>query len=161
MSKDRHADFVAWLIGPARQVVFDEAHLGIMDTSGVAGLMRKYRLHGLMAGLLLLTTLFVWKNSFSFVPPYPEARQTESVAGKEAAAGFVNLLRRNIAPRDLLRVCFEEWTKSQVSGGRHSIGRVDAAQAVLEAEAARAKVEQDPVRAYREICRALKNRQGV
>ena len=47
LRKDRHADLLAWLVGPARQVVFDEAHFGIVDTSGVASLIRKYRLHGL------------------------------------------------------------------------------------------------------------------
>jgi len=78
------------------------------------------------------------------------------VAGRDAGAGFINLLRRNIAPREVLKVCFEQWTGSQVHGGRHSIRRVDQAQAVMEAEAARAKVEQDPVRAYREICAVLK-----
>ena len=34
------------------------------------------------------------------------------MAGKDAAAGFVNLLRRNIPPRDVLTTCFAEWKKS-------------------------------------------------
>src|SRR5208282_4345007 len=30
LRKDRHPDLLAWLVGPARRVVFDEAHLGIV-----------------------------------------------------------------------------------------------------------------------------------
>lgn len=158
LSKERHADLLAWLVGPGRLVVFDEAHFGIVANSGVATLMRQYRLHGLAAGLLLLAGLFVWKNSTSFVPPYPDERTNGPVAGKEAAAGFVNLLRRNISSRDVLRVCFDEWTRTLQRRSGHSIARVDQAQAVLEAENAKARVERDPVRAYQEICRVLKAR---
>ncbi|HWW02258.1 MAG TPA: DUF4350 domain-containing protein [Candidatus Acidoferrum sp.] len=156
LSKERHADLLAWLVGPGRQVVFDEAHFGIVETSGITMLMRQYRLHGLVAGLLLLAGLFIWKNSTSFAPPYPDELVKGPVAGKEAAAGFVNLLRRNIPARDVLRVCFEEWTGTLQRRSGYSIARVDQAQAVLEAENAKARVERDPVRAYQEICRVLK-----
>ncbi len=33
-------------------------------------------------------------------------KRQDFVAGKDSAAGFVNLLRRSIAPRDLLRSLF-------------------------------------------------------
>lgn len=189
LRQDRHAQLLAWFVGPGKEVVFDEAHFGILETPGVATLMRKYRLHGLAAGLLLLAGLFIWKNGASFVPPPPPdeeppyltsaagrtgtstlRRATEDgsalapppgqgpayVTGRDAAAGFVNLLRRNIPPRDVLKLCFSEWTRSLWHGGGHSLARIDQAQSVLEAEFARPERERDPVRAYREICRALK-----
>jgi hypothetical protein len=155
-SKDRHADLLAWLVGSGDHVIFDEAHLGIVENPGVAALMRRYRLHGLVMGVLLLAGLFIWKNCVSFVPPYQEEMNEGTISGKDAGTGFTNLLRRNLGSRDLLRVCFEEWTKSLMHTGTHSISRVDQAQAVLEAENARARSEQDPVRAYQEICRVLK-----
>jgi hypothetical protein len=156
MVQDRHPELLAWLIGQARVIEFDEAHLGLVETSGVASLMRKYRLHGLVAGILLLTGLFIWKHSVSFSPRSVDGQAPTTIAGKDAAAGFINLLRRNIASREVLRICFDEWTKSFARRGAHSIARVDQAQAVFEAEAARAKPDQDPVRAYREIRQALK-----
>jgi hypothetical protein len=156
MAMDRHPELLAWLLGPANLVEFDEAHMGVVESSGVAALMRKYRLHGLLAGLCLLTALFIWKHSLSFNPRTEQEKAGGEIAGKDAAAGFVNLLRRNIAPRDLLRVCFEEWTKSFGRRGAHSIARVDLAHAVFEAERARAKPDQDPVRAYREIRQTLR-----
>ena len=76
--------------------------------------------------------------------------------GRQVVDGFVNLLRRNIAPRDLLAVCFEEWTKSLGRGSGYALKRVDQAQGVIEAENRRAQTERNPVGAYRDICRALK-----
>jgi hypothetical protein len=156
LSKNRHADLLAWLVGPAKQVVFDESHFGIVEEPGVSTLIRKYRLYGLAAGLLLLAALFIWKNSLSFVPPYPEEKREDFVAGKEAAAGFVNLLRRNVPARDLLNVCFTEWTKSLSHGTAHLIARVDQAQTLLEKENARPQRDRNPVRTYQEISRILK-----
>lgn len=156
LRKDRHAELLAWLVGPARKVVFDEAHFGIVDSSGVASLIRKYRLYWVAAGVLLLAGLFIWQNSVSFVPPAPEERDPGYVAGKEAAAGFVNLLRRNLSLRDTLSTCFAEWKKSFPQGARSSAAKIGQAQAALDAEAALPHRQRDPVRTYQEICRILK-----
>ncbi|SPE60178.1 conserved exported hypothetical protein [Verrucomicrobia bacterium] len=155
MRQDRHADLLAWLIGPEREIVFDEAHLGVVEAPGVAGLLRQYRLEGVAAGLLLLAALFIWKNSSSLALPAPDLAPVPYVAGKDTSAGFVNLLRRNIMPRDLLGICFAEWTKSLARGSAHLIARVDAAQTLLEAENARPNPQRDPVRTYRQICTVL------
>ncbi|HLH54382.1 MAG TPA: hypothetical protein VKY92_12280, partial [Verrucomicrobiae bacterium] len=156
IGQERHADLLAWIVGPVRTVFFDEAHLGLTETSGVVSLMRKYRLHGLLAGIAVLVGLFIWKYSASFTPRVDEAQEANEIAGKEASAGFVNLLRRNIAPGNILKVCFDEWTNTFARRGSVSITRVDQAQAVFAAEASLPRSAQDPVRAYREIRRVLK-----
>ncbi|HWQ90688.1 MAG TPA: hypothetical protein VN673_03370, partial [Clostridia bacterium] len=162
LRKDSQPDLLLWLIGPGTGIVFDEAHHGLTDSPGVAGLMRRYRLHGVVAALLLLTGLFIWKNAFSFVPPAPVKLAPGFVAGKEASGGFINLLRRNIVPGEVLRTCFAEWTQSMLLQRRgHLIARVDRAQSLLEAEDARALRDRNPVRAYIEICHALKGGAGA
>ena len=160
MLKDRHADFLAWLLGPVRDVVFDESHFGIVEDPGVATLIRKYRLHSLALGLVLLAGLFIWKNSVSFVPLDSGSTELPYVEGRDAAAGFVNLLRRNIPQREVLKVCFTEWTRALSQAGIHSISRVDAAQTIFEAESARPLLERSSVRAYRDICAVLKGRKA-
>ena len=117
MVKDRHPELLSWFIGPSHAVVFDEAHFGIFQTEGVATLLRKYRLYPVVGALLLLAILFIWKNAFSFVPPWQMTQTQQFVAGRESSAGFINLLRRNIPSRDLLQVCFAEWKKSVVKPG--------------------------------------------
>jgi hypothetical protein len=154
--KDRHPDLLAWWVGPNKQIIFDEAHFGILETSGVAKLIRKYHLQGLIAGLILLAALFIWKNSCSFVPPYEEEERPDFVVGKDSAAGFVNLLRRNVPGRKLLEVCFEEWKKSFAQTGPRAAEKQARAQAVLTAENAGAQREHEQVQTYREICNILK-----
>jgi hypothetical protein len=152
---DPQPEFLAWLVGAPRQVVFDEAHFGIVETTGVAKLMRKYRLFGVGLAFLVLAALFVWKNSLSLVPPPMDPVAEGYVLGKEAGAGFTNLLRRNIPASDLIRVCFDQWTRSLAHGSPHLINRVDKAQELAEAENALPARARNPVATYREICRVL------
>jgi len=158
MFSDRHADLLAWLVGNNRHVVFDEAHFGIMDQPGIAGLMRKYRLHGFALGLLLLAALFIWKNSASLVPPHPDQRREDFVTGKDAAAGFVNLLRRNIPVRNVFGVSFEEWKKSAASSGKISRARLQQAEAIFAAEESLPANERNPIATYRTISETLRKR---
>jgi hypothetical protein len=152
---DPQPEFLAWLVGSPRRVVFDEAHFGIVETTGVAKLMRKYRLMGVGLAFLVLAGLFVWKNSLSLVPPPVDPVTEGYVVGKEAGAGFTNLLRRNIPAPELIRVCFEQWTRSLAHGSPHLINRVDKAQELVEAENALPARSRNPVATYREICRVL------
>ncbi len=158
MARDRHPDLLAWLVGPNPNVVFDEGHLGVLETPGVAALMRQYRLHGLLAGLILLAGLFIWKNSLSLAPPHRDREQRIYVAGKDAASGFINLLRRSIAPRDLLGTCFAQWKKSAGFHARPASARVQQAEAIWAAEASRPPKDRQPVETYKQICSVLGTR---
>jgi hypothetical protein len=158
MAKDRHSELLGWLIGGNKNVVFDEAHLGVVETSGVAALMRKYRLEGLAGGLILLAALFIWKNSMSLVPPLSEGRRETFVAGKDSATGFVNLLRRSIARRNILATCFAEWKKSVASGGKNATSRFQQAEALFIAEEASANTSLNQIETYRKISETLGTR---
>jgi len=154
--KERQPELLAWLIGFSRRALFDETHLGVEESPGIAALGRKYRLHGLLAGSLLLAGLFLWKSSAIFVPPYEqEARREEPdlVAGKESAAGFVNLLRRNISSAELLSACITEWKRSCA----HHVPRakLERIQALLDAENSLPPKERKPIETYRSISRIL------
>ena len=52
-----------------RQVIFDESHLGLEDTGTVAGLAAAHHLQWLLLGFVILAAIYVWRSSFSFVPP--------------------------------------------------------------------------------------------
>jgi hypothetical protein len=154
--KDRHPDLLAWCVGSERHVIFDEAHLGVVESPGVAGLIRKYRLQGFIAALLGLAGLFVWKNSTSFLPPMPDTKRGDFVAGKDSAAGFVNLLRRNISRSKLLEVCFSEWKKSQPHADPISHARAGRIQALIAEENSRSTMKRDPLTLYRHLCAIVK-----
>jgi hypothetical protein len=158
MAKDRHADLVAWFIGRNKNVVFDEAHFGIVETSGVAALMRKYRLEGLAGGLILLAVLFIWKNSTSLVPPLTDGKHEAFVIGKDSASGFVNLLRRSITRRNILATCFAEWKKSVAPRGKNLTSRYQQAEAIFIAETSSANTSSNPIETYKKISETLGTR---
>jgi Domain of unknown function (DUF4350) len=164
LRRERDPELLAWFVGPAREVVFDESHLGVRDDPGVASLARKYRLGGVVAALLILAGLFIWKNSASFMPPYEEqiARERgELVEGKDSTAGFINLLRRNIAPADLMKVCLEQWNTHFAHTRKPSEVKLEAMQKIIDAENALEPRQRNPVRMYRELGLILKSGAGV
>jgi hypothetical protein len=154
---ERHADLLAWLIGPQATVVFDETHLGVMENPGIATLIRKYRLTWFVGSLIVLALLFVWKNIVSFVPPVADAASiAEERAGKDSVGGLINLLRQNIPARKLPSMCIEEWAKSVSHRKKDVSSKLEAVRREVAADAAAAPRErQEPVAMYRMICRVL------
>ena len=45
--KERHADLLAWLVGLNARVLFDETHLGVSESPGVAASALELALEGL------------------------------------------------------------------------------------------------------------------
>ena len=152
MRKERHPQLLAHLFDGPPALVFDEEHLGVSDDPGIASLARKYRLHGVIAGVLLIALLFVWKNAVRFIPAYhDDNRDSDIVLGKESAAGFINLLRRTIKPADILPLCLAEWRKSAPPRPADR-ARVEELAAQ---EQARPTTQRNPVSAYQAIAQTL------
>lgn len=140
------------LHGGGTTVVFDETHLGTAEGSGIAILARKYRLHGLVAGLLVIAALYLWRCAVPFPPP---ARQTpvpgsEIRSGKDSTSGLINLLRRNIAPGELIQACLQQW--------KRSFARQTNPNRLAAAEAAAAANHSRPVEAHQSITAILTER---
>ncbi len=158
MLKHRETGLLAWTLGGGRDVIFDEAHLGVLADPGVASLMRKYHLHGLIFSLLLLAGLFVWKNSTSLVPPAETAGETAApVAGKDAMAGFVNLLRRGIPRAEILARIFDEWQKTRHRSTLNPERRREI-ESLIQQEQTRPPGERQPLAVYRTISTLLRRR---
>jgi len=97
------------VIGASEGTVFDEAHLGVVESGSVMGLLRAFHLQSLLLGLLLPAALLVWKYSTSF-PPAPRSGP-QRMEGRRSFSGLVALLRRNLSPADLAAVGWQEWLK--------------------------------------------------
>ena len=156
MRNERYPELIAWLVGPSATVIFDEVHLGTREKLGVMSLIRGYRLEGVLLVILIVASLFVWKNANSLTPKRDSVsgEYLQSGAGKDSAAALVNLLRRSIPPKALLSVCAEEWGRST----KVKSERQKRIQAVIDREQALPARERKPVEAYRTICGILKER---
>ena len=155
---DRNPALLAWLIGPNSQVVFDEYHFGIMKSKGVAALIRTYRLHWFFVGIAFLAILVVWKNSTHFVPPprlAPHMNTASHAIERDYTQGLISLLRRNIAIKDILKVCLAEWKKAVDRGDKIALEKIPKIESLLDPQESSSKNEIDPVAGYRKICSIL------
>jgi hypothetical protein len=153
---------LAWLVGPVRRVVFDETHLGVIENPGVMSLAIKYRLHGVIAVLLLLAALYIWKSALPLVPYRSDgdesARLRKGENARDAWTGLVDLLRRNIPRQRILRVCLEEWTRTSGRERREARGINEKLQAALYEEEDRPAGQRQPVETYRTMTRLVDRR---
>jgi hypothetical protein len=140
--KERQPSLLAHLFTGKSRVLFDETHLGVVNEEGVATLARKYRLHGVIAALLVLAGLFVWRQATPFVPPAETlaGNQQNHVAGRDAATGFINLLRRSIPRTELLTACLAQWERAFARSPQYKPDHVARARA--------AATGADPVAGY-------------
>ncbi|MCD6052645.1 MAG: hypothetical protein K0Q55_4063 [Verrucomicrobia bacterium] len=150
----RETAFLAWLIGDAQSIYFDESHLGVTQDPGVASLIRKYRLYGVAFALALLAGLFVWRNALSLVPPEEDSPATSAqVAGRDAGSGFLNLLFRSVKPKELLAVSYQEWRRTV----RSSSGSRGEKMQEMETLVAGSE-EAHPVELYRKMVKIWKRK---
>jgi hypothetical protein len=132
------AELIAMLVGPARRIWFDETHFGIKDSGSVTTLMRKYRLEGAVAVLLLVAGLFLWSSSSSLLPPRV-AQVSTAVGGRDSLDALASLLRRGIPAKDLTAACRVEYMKS--AARERGAERIEAELRLMES--------QGPLEAYR------------
>ena len=146
MGFERRPAYVAALIGPALRAVFDEASLGVVEQPGVMTLVRRYRLHGVLATLLVIGVLFAWLARRPLLPDRAEGQTVPSTGSRDQGEALVDLLRRSVPERQLLGVCVAEWRKT--SGGLPS---GDSVTALLDEICA----GEPPEATYRRIAHAL------
>jgi hypothetical protein len=148
-------EFLAWLIGDARRVIFDETHLGTQENPGIMTLARHYRLHGFFLGGVLLFALFVWQSSSSLVPAADgHEPAVRAVAGQGAVAGLISLLRRGVSRSRLLPTCFDQWVRNHPHPSPALRARIEQARAVLPSVAKRPSRGM-LVELYQRLCETL------
>ena len=119
LQEHREPVLLAWLVGDAQEVVFDEFHHGLSQKAGVVDLIKKYRLQGVVMSLCLFAALLVWRQ-VALVPVLTKetvtGRHPQPGHGPDSLSGWVMLARAHILPKDLLAVCHSAWQNSDASG---------------------------------------------
>jgi hypothetical protein len=121
-------------------------------------LARRYHLHGLFIGGLVLFGLFIWRNGVSLVPPRSSANANaaQTVQGQSATAGLVSLLRRGVPRPLLLQRCLEAWERSaSLNPGGATQSRLDEARILVQQEARKPRRQIRLAQAYQHICAVL------
>jgi hypothetical protein len=141
---ERAPALLAWLAGPQRRIIFDESHLNVREDPGVATLLRRYGLSGFVIGLLVLIALWLWRNAtFALAPRRAIVPNDELVSGRDSFTGFVHLIRRGIAPNQLVDLCV---------AGVEEIRRLRADEARTKNSPARATIPSPPTTTSARAC---------
>jgi hypothetical protein len=161
LRRERQSQLLTWFIGGRGQVIFEETHLGTRGDPGLVTMARRYRLHGLGLGLILLAGLAIWRSASRFVPPPADelsAESTHQVEGKDSSEGLIHLLRRNIAPVDLLAICVQEWKHSLGVGAKPSPAKIAEMEKLIVEHNALEPRRRQPLETYRRFCAILSKR---
>ncbi len=98
------------LFGPARRVTFVESALGVSEQGGIVSLMRRAGWGPAVLLLLVATALYLWRSLVPVLPERADAvTRTEPGGG---AAAMAQLLRKHVAPGELLATCQAEWKRA-------------------------------------------------
>jgi hypothetical protein len=112
MIKEPSPAFIRWLLLDRSRILFDETHLGVWASPGMVGLMRRYRLLPMYLSLIAIALLVCWRASSSLLPKLAAAEagvDPGGGAGMRSDTGMVNLLRRHVGQKQILRVCVDRW----------------------------------------------------
>ncbi len=140
----RNVNLIELLAGSNQQIVFDESHLGVANTGSVGALIRRYRLTGAFAVMLLLGLLFLWKNSTSLIPQAAEPEVSVAL-GADGQSGLINLLKRSVPIDRVAQTCWERWMDTR------ALGRPISDQRVLLAERELSVANRSLVATYKNI----------
>lgn len=156
LRNDRFSQLLTWVIDPSRTVIVDESHLGLMKQPGIASLLRKYRLQGVVAAVGVVLILLIWRQSIVFVvrPVNLDAGKKELETGVDTSEGLMGLMQQHIASKQLLNVCFKAWSGS-AAAARVSDDVMGKIQQMLVAYNEKPHPKK-LITAYRDICELLK-----
>ena len=138
LAKRRALGELLWAVGDRSTIVFDETHHGVLESEGVVGMVARYRLHGVIPGLIILFILVLWRGSASLVPGaallLSSSQGSAAVDGIDAESGVVRLMRTGIAKQEILRQCYLAWARNPVLRRRFSKAEVEAVRDRIVAE---------------------------
>jgi hypothetical protein len=149
----RQTELLARLFPPGLPVIFDESHLGVVESGGVGVLLRRYRLFPAIGALLAAALLFVWRSSVSVLP---EREPVSPDMAPQPAASLRTLLAQRVPERKLLETLASEWKRALPLLPSWQRGRAADVDAALQ----RAITMKNTRAGYAELRAAIRVRKG-
>lgn len=155
LRNNRNPELLSWLMGGNGTVLFSEAHLGTQQQDRIMTLVRRYRLHGVLFGFVLLGALFVWHHATTLIPRREVSMRPTAATATERSHqdGLDNLLARFIPRTELLETCVREWRQQFQHDPK--LSRVRQIAASRKHGESKHGTEEELVAAYNEIAREL------
>ncbi|MGJ8652739.1 MAG: DUF4350 domain-containing protein [Opitutaceae bacterium] len=155
MMKHRYPALLAWVLGDQRLAIFDETHLGVAESTGIAILMRRYRLGGFFLGFAVLMALVVWRGMSPLLPAYTGRTKGNVILAEHSVeAGLSDLVSRSVPTRDLPVEAFRQWKLSFLRSDADRAyykSELSEAEALLSDHAALAPRKRKPAETHSKI----------
>jgi hypothetical protein len=156
LRSDRAPAAIAYLLGDGATVLFSETHLGNGQRDRIMTLVRRYRLHGVLAGFFLLGLLFLWRNATTLLPRRDQTARAETESEQSQHRGLEALLTRFVPQSAVLDHCVEAWQGQ--FGNTQRAAAVAKASEPLRNASAPPKDEATIVALYNQIASAAAQR---
>ncbi|GEM_PF-6351128 len=127
--RQRESEWLAWLFGQDRRILFDETHFGIERPRGIMTLIRRFGFVPFLLSLFLPMSLLIWRGSQPFLPVEMDQDDPDELA-LSRLDGYRDLLARHIPASQLLTQMLDAWKDDVGEAARRRL----AAQ-IPEAEA--------------------------
>ncbi|MEM7673520.1 MAG: hypothetical protein AAF212_09285, partial [Verrucomicrobiota bacterium] len=111
----RDLELFHWLLAGSDTVIFDEAHFGIVQTTGIVDLVKKYKLFPVILVGFLFLFAWIWKNAVPLLPPHSDGDPSAVVAESSSDHGLSELINRFLPAQEQPLRAFELWEKSVLS----------------------------------------------
>lgn len=153
--KHRHSSLLLWVLGDKRTVIFDETHLGVAESVGIASLIRRYRLSGFFMGLFLFMFFVVWRGASPLLPAHA-VRGGENIifADHSSDAGLGDLVRRSVPLSKMPAEAFRIWKAAFVKSSadkRHYSQELAEIETVLSENATSSALKNKPLETHLKI----------
>jgi hypothetical protein len=104
----RETHLLQYLAGNPIHIYFDEYHLGLGEQLGVMALIRSYRLHGLIIGLLLTLLLAIWRLQ----KPLILAKENNQANPTMTHLGNRSIYQKFLPSDELISSSLAEWRRT-------------------------------------------------
>lgn len=153
--KHRFPRLFAWIVQGKSELIFEETHLGVSESVGIARLIWRYRLDGFVIAFFSLMGLIVWRGAVPLLPAFAGRAHGPVIQSEHSTeAGLGDLLHRSLPGSDMPRLAFEAWQRSFIRSDaerRHDAAELEEAEKLLQAQDSLPLRKRQPVETHLKI----------
>ncbi|MBN1983774.1 MAG: hypothetical protein JW795_19725 [Chitinivibrionales bacterium] len=149
----RAPKLLASLAGRHTQLLFHEAHLGIVKQTGLLALLNRYHCMGFFCGVILLMALYIYKNANPLIRVTDASEMQQSnISCIQEHEGLRLMLGKSIDAHTILSASIAEWRKSSPYTRKQTEELYGKIEATISTVDSKAQTHTSQISGYNAIC---------
>lgn len=150
LAYNRNSQLLYFLAKDKNNIIFHEAHLGLIEKTGIIDLMNKYGITGLFIGIVILFLLYVWKSTNPImVLKYSVDETNENKSTYSKFGGLSGMIYKHTKKEHIIDTSISEWLKSK---GTASLNKIE----IKKIKDIDNKSNMEIIDKYNSICKIIK-----